>query len=113
MTAKSGFIIGIFLFGTLLMVQPGFSQAKGEKVIFFSGFVEGVPKDAKYMVVYEKRIFLSETTIVDENGIVLKPGDLKRKLYIRVEAVQRSNDLFARKITVIKTPRVPGPRGPE
>jgi hypothetical protein len=110
MKFKKVFTISIFLLAMFWVIQPGFSQVKEERKVSFSGYIETIPKDLKYIVVNEARVFISDAKIVDERGTVLKVDDLKPKVYVTVEGVQNPKGIFAKKITVIKTPKHPKSR---
>ena len=91
---------------TLFISNPGFSQIKSEKTISFSGTIDSIPKDPKFIVVNEWRVYLSPNTkIVSARGSILKKDDLKRGLNVSVEGVQKPEGIFAGKITVLSTPR--------
>jgi hypothetical protein len=102
-------MISIILLVNILGVQPGLPQGVGEKAVSFSGFIEIVPNELTYIVVYETKVFLSDAKIVDETGNPLKASDLVRNLYISVDGVQRSKDVYAKKITVNKSRKPPAP----
>ena len=110
MKFKNAFTITILLLATFLVIQPGFSQVKEERTVSFSGFISTVPKDLKYMGVNETKVFLSDAKIADDKGTVLKASDLKARLYVTVEGIQNPNGIFAKKITVIRTPKLPKSR---
>jgi len=107
MKFKKTFMFSILLLITFMVVPPVFSQERSEKVISFSGLIESIPKDATYVVISEARILVSGAKIVSDKGSVLGIGDLKPRLYVTVEAVQRPNGVFAKKVTVISAPRIP------
>jgi hypothetical protein len=98
--------IAVVFIWAILLVQVCFAQQPG-KHVSFSGAIEGVSKDAKYVIIYERRVFLSGAAIVDESGSPLKAADLKERLYVKIDALQESHAVHARRITVIKAPRVP------
>jgi hypothetical protein len=110
MKFKKVFTISVFLLAMFWVIQPGFSQMKEERKVSFSGYIETIPKDPKYIVVSEARVLLSDAKIVDENGTVLKASDLKPRLYVTVEGTQNPKGILAKKITVIKTPKHPKSR---
>ena len=110
MKFKKAFTISILLLATFWVNQPGFSQVKEERVISLSGLITTVPKDLKYVGVEEAKVFLSDAKIVDDKGAVLSVSDLKRELYVNVEGIKNQNGIFAKKITVIRTPKVPKSR---
>jgi hypothetical protein len=92
---------------TLVIFHPGFSQVKREEAIAFSGTIDSIPKDSKFIVVNERRVFISSnTTIASEKGSILRMNDLKIRLSVAIEGVQKPDGIFAAKITVIKTPKI-------
>jgi hypothetical protein len=107
MRFRKTIMIGILLIATVLWSLPGFSQDKAEKVVTFSGLIESISKDGTYIVVNEARVLVSGATIVSDTGSVLGIGDLKPKLYVSMEAVQKPDGVFARKVTVISSSKIP------
>jgi len=107
MKFKKTSMFSILLLITFMVVPPVFSQERSEKVISFSGVIESIPKDSTYIVISEARILMSGAKIVNDKGSVLGIGDLKPRLYVTVEAVQRANGVFAKKVTVISAPSIP------
>ena len=92
---------------TLFIFHPGFSQVKSEKTISFSGTIDSIPKDPQFIVVNERRVYLSsKTKIASEKGSILKKDDLKRGLRVSIEGVQKLEGIFAEKITVLSTPKI-------
>jgi len=92
---------------TLVIFHPGFSQVKREEIISVSGYIDSIPKDSKFIVVNERRVFISSNTkITSEKGSILKINDLKLRLYVAIEGVRKPDGIFAAKITVIKTPKI-------
>jgi len=90
---------------TLFISIPGFSQVKSEKTISFSGTIDSIPKDPKFIVVNEWRVYLSSNTkIVSARGSILKKGDLKQGLNVSIEGVQKPEGIFASKIIVLSIP---------
>ena len=107
MIFKKAITMSIFLLVPFLVTQPAFSQGTGERAVSFGGFIESIPKDLKYIVVYEGRVFAADARIVDETGNPLKVSDLKPDLYVTVEGVQRSKDIYAKKITLNRSRKPP------
>lgn len=104
---KVVFIHIVILILTLLILGPGFSQVKKEETISFTGSIDSIPKDSKFIVVNERRVFISSNTkIASEKGSILKINDLKLRLYVAIEGVRKPDGIFAAKITVIKTPKI-------
>ena len=97
----------VILAMTLVIVHPGFSQVKREEAISFSGTIDNIPKDSKFIVVNERRVFISSnTTIASEKGSILKVNDLKIRFYVAIEGVQKPDGIYAKKITVMKSPQI-------
>jgi hypothetical protein len=97
----------IILAVALLIVHPGFSQVKGEEIKSFSGYIESIPKDSKFIVVNEVRVFISSNTrIIDEKGSVLKIDHLKPRHWVAIDGVRKSDGILAGKITVMKSPKI-------
>lgn len=97
----------IIIFLTVaIFMNPAFSQVKKEGKILFSGVIESISEDLKFIVVNEARIFISpsSTKISDEWGNILNINDLRPKLHIIVEALQHPSGVFAKRI-LIKTSR--------
>ena len=91
---------------TLFIFHPGFSQVKSEKTLSFSGTIDSIPKESQFIVVNERRVYLSSNTkIANAKGIILKKNDLKRGLRVTIEGVQKPEGIFAGKITVASIPR--------
>ena len=91
---------------TLFIFHPGFSQVKSEETLSFSGTIDNVPKDSKFIVVNETRVFISSNTrITSAKGSILKRSDLKRGFGVSVEGVQKPEGIFAGKISVLSIPR--------
>jgi hypothetical protein len=90
----------------LFIFHPGFSQIKNEKTTSFSGTIDSIPKDPKFIIVNETRVYLSSNTkIASAKGSILKKDNLKRGLRVTIEGVQRPEGIFAGKIIVLSIPR--------
>jgi hypothetical protein len=97
----------VILVISLVIVQPGFSQGKREESQSFSGYIESIPKNSKFVVVNEIRVFISSNTkIVDEKGNFLKIDNLKPGLLVAIEGIRKSDGISAGKITVMKSPKI-------
>ncbi len=87
---------------TLFLFCLAFSQGKGEKTISFSGTIDHVPRGSNYIVVNERRVYLSENTkVATEKGSLLNRGDLKRGFIVVVEGVEKPEGIVAQRITVL------------
>jgi hypothetical protein len=89
---------------TLLIFLPGIQGIKQE-AISYSGVIESIDKDFKFIVVNGAKMLISgNTKIVDEKGNILKMDDLKPKLSVVIEGVRGPEGFLAKKI-VITTPK--------
>ncbi len=97
------FSMRFFLFMLLLVIllpATGFTITTAVSFTV-SGIVENVDKDFKFIVVNKAKIFItSDTKIADENGKYLARGNLKTKLPVSIEVVQKPEGLFAKKVVV-------------
>ena len=101
---KAYFIKSVMFMLTLLIFLPGIQGIKQE-TISYSGVIESIDKDFKFIVVNGAKILISENTkIVDEKGNILKMDDLKPKLSVVIEGVRSPEGFLAKKI-VITTPK--------
>ncbi len=92
---------------TLFIFHPGFSQVKREEAISFSGTIDNIPKDSNFIVVNERRVFISSSTkIANAKGSILRKNDLQRGLGVSIEGVQKPEGIFAEKITVLAIPKI-------
>jgi hypothetical protein len=91
---------------TLFIFHPGYSQVKKEGTISFSGTIDSIPNDPKFIVVNETRVFISAATkIANAKGSILRKGDLKRGYSVTIEGVRKPEGIFAGMITVLSIPR--------
>jgi len=91
-----------------VLFVPGFSQAKEDKPVSFSGVIEGVHEGFKYIVINERRVVVSpETRILDERGNILNVNALKPRLNVTIEAIRMSDRLMAKKIVIKIAKRKP------
>ena len=101
---KAYFIKSIMFMLALLIFLPGIQGIKQES-ISYSGVIESIDKDFKFIVVNGAKILISgNTKIVDEKGNILKMDDLKPKLSVVIEGVHSPEGFLAKKI-VITTPK--------
>jgi hypothetical protein len=92
---------------TLFISHPGFSQVKSENTLSFSGTIDSIPKDPEFIIVNERRVYLSShTKIANAKGSILKRENLKRGLTVTIEGVQKPEGIFAKKIKILLTPKV-------
>ena len=90
----------------LFIFHPGYAQVKREGTISFSGTIDSIPNDQKFIVVNETRVFISSNTkIANAKGSILKKDDLKKGFRVSIEGVQKPEGIFAGKITVLSIPR--------
>jgi len=101
---KANLIKSVMFMFTLLIFLPGFQGIKQE-TISYSGVIENIDKDFKFIVVNGmKNLISGNTKIVDEKGSILKMDDLKLKLSVLIEGVRSPEGFLAKKI-VITTPK--------
>jgi hypothetical protein len=71
----------------------------------YSGVIEGIDKDFKFIVVNGAKILISgNVTIVDEKGNILKADALKPRLSVVIEGISSPQGFLAKKI-VVTTPK--------
>jgi hypothetical protein len=101
---KAYFIKSIMFMLTLLIFLPGIQGIKQE-AISYSGVIERIDKDFKFIVVNGAKMLISgNTKIVDEKGNVLKIDDLKLKPSVAIEGLSSSDGFLVRRI-IITTPK--------
>ena len=97
----------IIVIHVLSIFLPGFAQVKSEEAISFSGIIDNVPKDSKFIVVNERRIYLSPNTkIANAQGTILQRNDLTRGLGVSIKGIRKPEGIYAEKITVLWTPKI-------
>ncbi|MGQ9637730.1 MAG: hypothetical protein ACUVT6_08045, partial [Thermodesulfobacteriota bacterium] len=95
----------IFLFFIIIFICLGINQGKAQirkdEAITFSGVIEKVDKNFKFIIVNERIIMLSNMTkIADENGNPLQKSNLKRNTLITIEAIHNPVGFLANNITI-------------
>ncbi len=89
---------------TLLIFLPGIQSIKREATSY-SGVIESIDKDAKFIVVNGAKLLISENTdVVNEKGNILKTSDLNLKLPVVVEGLPSPEGFSAKRI-VVTTPK--------
>ena len=92
------FILALFLFLT------GFVSQRAD-TISFSGTIERIDQESKYILVSATKVFFSANLrVVDEKGNPLKIGDLRPRFVVSIEGVRSREGFVAMKI-VLKTPK--------
>jgi hypothetical protein len=85
----------------LLIFLPGIQGIKQE-AIPFSGVIESIDKNFKFIGINGAKILISEETkIVDEKGNSLKMDNLKLKLSVVIEGGRSPEGFLAKKIIVL------------
>jgi hypothetical protein len=98
------FIKSVMFMLTLLIFLPGMQGIKHEGTSY-SGVIEQVDKDSKFLVINGAKMNVSQDTkILDEKGNSLKTDALKPALFAVIEGVTTSGGFLAKKI-VIRTPK--------
>ncbi|NWF91964.1 MAG: hypothetical protein HXY46_03540 [Syntrophaceae bacterium] len=104
MRYRGGLYIVVFAIAFLFQNQT-FSQVKVGETVSFTGMIERVQDDLKFIVIHEMRIFITtDTRIVDENGEMLKVDDLRPKLKVAIEGIRNPNGFLAKRI-LLKSPK--------
>jgi hypothetical protein len=80
----------------LLVFLPGF-QGKRVEIGSYSGVIESIDKDFKFLI-------SSDTKIMDEKGSILKGSDLKLKVFVAIEGFPNPDGIYAKKIVIQKKP---------
>jgi len=96
--------ISLLLLGMFLSALPGMREARGEDVITFSGFIDSLSSDGKYIAVNETKVSISKAKILNERGTELRLSDLRRDLRVKIEGLDTPSAFVANKITVIRNP---------
>jgi len=87
---------------TLPLFLTGF-MSQSTDTISFSGTIERIDQESKFILVSATKVFLSPNSkVVDEKGNPLKIGDLRPRLFVSIEGV-RNRDGFLAKRIVLKT----------
>jgi hypothetical protein len=99
------FVIKSVIFMLILLVfLPGF-QGKRVETASYSGVIESIDKDFKFIVVSGKKFLIfSDTKIMDEKGSILKWSDLKLKAFVAIEGAPNPDGVYAMKIVIQKKP---------
>jgi hypothetical protein len=101
---KVSFVKSVIFMLMLLIFLPGMQGIKLEGTSY-SGVIERIDKDFKYLVVNGAKMHVSQNTrILDEKGNSLKTDALKPALIAVIEGVTTSEGFLATKI-VIRTPK--------
>jgi len=97
---KSYLIKSVLFMLTLLIFLPGI-QGIPQETASYSGAIESIDKDLKFIVVNGAKILISgNATIVDEKGNILKADVLKPKLSVVIEGTQGPEGFLAKKIVI-------------
>jgi hypothetical protein len=105
MKFEKGFFIKWAIFMLILLAfLPGF-QGKKVETASYSGVIESIDKDFKFIVVSGTKFLISsDTKITDEKGSMLKASDLKLKAFVAIEGVPNPDGVYAKKIVIQKKP---------
>ena len=88
---------------TLMVVTTALSQGIGGGLVSFSGVIETVSGDLKYIVINETKIIISlSTQIIDERGNAIKSDVLKPQFSVEAQVVQTRDGFHAKKIVIKK-----------
>jgi hypothetical protein len=101
---KVCFVKSVIFILILLVFLPGF-QGKRVEIGSYSGVIESIDKDFKFIVVSGTKFLISsDTKITDEKGSILKGSDLKLKAFVAIEGVPNPDGVYAKKIVIQKKP---------
>ena len=101
---KGSFIKSVMFMLMVLIFLPGMQGIKLEGTSY-SGVIEGIDKDFKFLVINGAKMHVSQDTkILDERGNSLKTDALKPAHFAVIEGVTTSEGFLAKKI-VIRTPK--------
>ena len=105
MNLKRLYVISVvILIPMFLSIHPAFSQARKEVAVSYQGYIESVLPGPKMISVNETPVYLSfDTKLFDVKGGTLRITDLKPGMFAKIEGVQKTNGVYARKIS-IRTP---------
>jgi hypothetical protein len=103
MDLKKLFVVKLLvLMLTLSLIGPAFSQGSG-KPRPYTGVIEWVSKDFKYIGIDERKILITpETKVVDAEGKMLKTSDLKPGRTVVIESIRTPGGSTERRITIKK-----------
>lgn len=99
---KSSFIKYAVFMLALLIFLPGVQGFKLETANY-SGVIERIDKDSKYIMVNNAKILISaDVKIVDEKANILKAEVLRPKMSVVIEGIHGPDGFLANKIIVNK-----------
>ncbi len=105
MTFERSHLIKSVLFILILLIFIPGVQGIRQEAAPYSGLIERIDKDSKFVVVNGAKILISgNATIVDEKGNILKADVLKPKLSVVIEGAPGPQGFVAKKI-IITTPK--------
>ena len=88
---------------TLMFFTTAFAQGMGVGLVSFSGIIESISGDLKYLVINETKIIISSSTqIVDERGNAIKADVLRPQFNVVAQVVQMRDGFHAKKIVIKK-----------
>jgi hypothetical protein len=87
---------------TLMVVTTALSQGIGVGLVSFSGVIETISGDLKYIVINETKIISLSTQIIDESGNAIKSDVLKPQFSVEAQVVQMRDGFHAKKIVIKK-----------
>jgi hypothetical protein len=98
---KIFFVKVLVLLLILSFVGPALSQSKQGKTKIYSGVIEWVSGDFKYMSVDEHKVLITPgTKVLDELGHRLTIYDLRRGLKVVVEMIRHSDGSTEKRIVI-------------
>jgi len=104
---RASCIKSILFMLTLMIFLPGIQGIRHEATSY-SGVIQNIDNDFKFIVVNGAKILISgDTRIVDEKGNTLKIDDLKPKLSAIIEGVRSPEGFWAKKIVITMPQKKP------
>lgn len=101
MGLRNRYLLFLSIMLILLIINYGEAQIKKDETVRFSGVIEKVDKNYKFIIVNERIIMLSNMTkIVDENGNLLQKNNLKRNTLVTIEANHDPFGFLAKNIII-------------
>lgn len=102
-TKRTALVMAVAFWLILFSSGVGLAQTTGPKETFFlSGIVKEVSTDYQWIVLGDRKFFIShDTNVVDENGKRLRLGDIKKNADVAIDAIQHPNGYIIKMIVII------------
>lgn len=101
MGLKKIFLVHLIIFLLLILIIINPSHAQKKEIITFTGMIKSISHSS--ILVEEIKILISsDTKVFNERGGNLKLTDLKKGLYVSVDAVKTPEGFLANKIVIME-----------